>query len=115
MQPKRSLSWNLIPRDPLERICYFWSAIVVALVLVELLGCATAPPPPPKEITCLLRAPKTPDDQAPGDPATPGILECYNPANNHGFEVPLTEADKYVCRPPGSQREFDLYLKLRGL
>ncbi len=122
MPLKRSRTWKaVLPEDPLERIMYFFSAIVFGLALVSLFGCASLPPTAPKEVTCLIRAPrpaKAPDTEFPGDegePAQPGALECYDPFAKKGKTIPFEEADKFVCRPPAGQREYDLYLKLRGL
>lgn len=86
MRPKLFLIWSLI-----------------------LSSCATAPPPPPKEVTCLLRAPTS------FPPADPGALECFDPLTMRGYSVPFSEGDKFICRPPGAQKEYDLYLKLRGI
>lgn len=73
-------------------------------------ACATAPPPPPREETCLLRAPTS------FPPADPGALECFDPAAAvKGFELPFSAADKFICKPPAGQKEYDLYLKLRGI
>lgn len=78
-------------------------------------GCAGVPPAPPKEITCLIRAPKAANALDPDSKAEPGALECYDPLTKKGMTVPFEEADKYVCEPPAARREQDLYLKLRGL
>jgi hypothetical protein len=106
-------------------VVYFFSAIVLGLALVSLFGCGSEMVKPPREITCLIRAPKP--VKAPGAdefPATepPGLaviesgaLECWNPIVGKGVTIPFEEADKFVCRPPSGQREYDLYLKLRGL
>lgn len=126
MQRKPSqISSPILPTDPVERIMFFFSAFVVGMVLAVFFGCATTPPPP-REITCLLRAPKplpSPDPIGQAFPATesePGVdlsgaLECYNPATGKGFTIPFGQADKYVCKPPAGAREQDLYYKLRGL
>lgn len=122
MPLKPSRTWKaVLPEDPAERVLYFFSAIVLGVALASLFGCAGAPPAPPREVTCLIRAPKpakAPDTEFPGDegePAKPGALECWNPALRKGVTIPFEEADKFVCKPPASQKEYDLYLKLRGL
>lgn len=127
MPQKPSRTWKAIPEDPLERILYFFSAIVLALALVSLFGCGSEQIKPPREITCLIRAPKpakAPDEVGAAFPATEpggiqlveqGALECWNPIVGKGVTIPFEEADKFVCKPPSGQREYDLYLKLRGL
>lgn len=44
-----------------------------------------------------------------------GALECWVPSKNQGVTIPFEEADKFICNPPSDRRQFDLYLKLRGL
>lgn len=83
--------------------------LFLILSLISLSACATAPPPPPREETCLLRAPTS------FPPADPGALECFDPVAGKGFQLPFSAADKFICKPPASQKEYDLYLKLRGI
>lgn len=72
-------------------------------------GCAIAPAAPPREETCILRAPST------LAPADPGALECFDPVTNLGATLPFSAADKFICQPPAARKEYDLYLKLRGI